>query len=245
MAGSEAMEEVKDLATTVMGDLAEQMQSISAEVERVQNELSRMKLEVVTTSIGVELTGDSPVPPQCETQSGDAHGESPHPRRVMKLGSEDSNCAAPAMRTPDAQPARRTATSVLRRRSVYDSGGKRETMGKGGIRWSPSVRDNAKGPGEDSLSDMIKKRSLRSRNARRRADGEGSFLGVMLVYILFVFVLSNLNPRVLQHFMDMDTRGPPFSSRKRDFGGGTAAPADGEEDEVEPPFWGGGGDFWL
>ena len=104
-------------------------------------------------------------------------------------------------------------------------------MGKGGIKWSPNVVDNAKAPGEDSLSDKIKKRSLRARNRQRGRGGAGdgpSVLTITLMYIIFVFILSNIIPRALKYLLD--SRGASRSSNE-----------DFNEDSGD--FWGDEGEF--
>ena len=196
----EFLHEMDDLKSNLEG----QMLSIAADVARVQKELLTMKVEALgeIEEHMSDLRGNlSEV-----GLSSLARGEATDRHEEFDGGDEQHDGVAVAtgvVMTPEARPSRRISTSVLRRRSAYDSGGKRETLAKGGITWSPTVKDNAKGPGEDSLSDVIKKRSLRSRNARQRggSDDGGSLVSVTIMYMLFVFFLSNAIPKVLQHFL--------------------------------------------
>lgn len=97
---------------------------------------------------------------------------------------------------------------VIRRHSAYNSQGKVPTPRAlhRSISWDPQVRDNAKRPGEDSLSDIIRRQSMRNRQRRRQQSSERSF-GETLLWCLVVVVLSNFLPQILQSFIALGSSG--------------------------------------
>mmetsp|Transcript_6345 Transcript_6345/g.14625 ORF Transcript_6345/g.14625 Transcript_6345/m.14625 type:complete len:237 (+) Transcript_6345:382-1092(+) len=199
-----AMEDIK-------GELASQMMSIAQEVELVQKELARLKVdslgEISQQMMGLEreLAGAQP---------SEFHAES-------YFGCEpiDDECTDGRGERHTPQLITVPTTPSLRRRSAYNASGKVDASSlQRRISWSPTVKDNAKAPGEDSLSDTIKKRSMRHR-AARNGGSEGSLIQTVL-YCLLVFVLSNMIPKLLENMQEPGKRDSLGSEDLNFFGDG-------------------------
>mmetsp|Transcript_22795 Transcript_22795/g.29754 ORF Transcript_22795/g.29754 Transcript_22795/m.29754 type:complete len:146 (+) Transcript_22795:244-681(+) len=88
---------------------------------------------------------------------------------------------------------------VLKKTSSYHINGKlNQHKAQRRISWCSGVVDNAKGPGEDSLSDIIKKRSFKRRN---RSSNPNSAL-TTIMYCIAVYLLSLWVPRFIEYVLN-------------------------------------------
>mmetsp|Transcript_19956 Transcript_19956/g.36209 ORF Transcript_19956/g.36209 Transcript_19956/m.36209 type:complete len:267 (+) Transcript_19956:169-969(+) len=200
-------------------ELAAQMAAIAQEVANVQMEMQRIKgdslqdiaqqlkeLQTETATVSrscEEVVGQEESRPgewgygEDEDDEGDGSCSSFHSPIIVEPSCCDEGTSPPAADVAAIDSS--SPSSSLRRVSSYGAQGKL-TPSQRRISWSESVVDNAKSPGEDSLSDMIKKRTMRHKSRQR---GESSTITQTILYCLLVFVLSNIIPRLLQQLANV------------------------------------------
>uniref|UniRef100_A0A7S2RAK2 Uncharacterized protein n=1 Tax=Rhizochromulina marina TaxID=1034831 RepID=A0A7S2RAK2_9STRA len=118
---------------------------------------------------------------------------------AITSGSEDGHHGHRPSPPPPLDPSPRRRP-IFRRQSSYCEDGKVPSARSGPgrrISWDESVVDNAKLPGELTLSGLIRRRS-----ARRRRRQDTNPLSTTLACVLAVVLLSNMIPFILQHILE-------------------------------------------